>query len=82
MEPQPLPLVIKSEAIWGREVYQEGREQKLGSKDIDQLGKYNEEMETSMHLFSKYLSANYMPGTRIDAGDTEICKTHVPTFRD
>lgn len=45
-----------------------------------QLGDYNEDIETFVHLLSKYLRANSMPGTGINTGGAEICKTHVPTF--
>lgn len=48
-----------------------------------QLGEDNEEMETFVHLFSKYLRTASMPGTRMDTtGCAKICKTHVPTFGD
>lgn len=47
-----------------------------------QLGEDNEEMETFVHLFSKYLRTGSMPGTRMDTGCAEICRTHVPTFGD
>lgn len=47
-----------------------------------QLGEDNEEMETFVPLFSKYLRTASMPGTRMDRGCAKICKIHVPTFGD
>lgn len=72
---------MNSEAVFKREALEERWERKLHYKDISWAC-----MRKWGHLFiyssSKYLSANYMPGIRLDAADTGMCKPDTSrTFR-